>query len=420
MKIDEYYIIPIECTPRQLGDTEEKLIPPKWERSTVLDSKALRASTEDMDANVPRVYSRTDSPTVNDDGTVTLYIALVDTCLCFVYHRSSTTSLNASSGALTWTRKLRKDRKKILDAVKGKITLLDAIKGKITLPLVREALTELSIGTSIESAETYGFSVYVLTLEHAEQKVGNSTSMLDDIRSLMGVPTEEEEVLPSPFSSKHQLIENVDVGKDSAIYASYSAVVGLVQLGPSVNEAKAHELVNQSLLRLQVRLQAAWNRCHQASRRIRLQRATEITAMGGWNWLRTPYHYRSRQELASFGYASQLVHGTGTPGLGTRERLIFDEFVRTSRILNEIDVLEKYLEQENYLRLEAGQRWISGVLALVAGTSTAQALLALSHLTIPGEVSLSIVIGSLVVLAVVFTPSLHGRLSRRKPRPGIP
>lgn len=353
MKVDEYFVIPLELQPEELETALQQADKSDWEESElpgVGEQKAYRITKSTANRKLP---------------TRVLHVVFVDTCLCMVYHRWR--NVEARWG--------EESAKCINALLRRKECILKKVDGNIKPQSFRTALKKLGADAAEAKATTYGFSIYVLT---RDEKINYSLEA--DISKLIKAPTHET-FRRAAGSSSRPLSRNVDSANSTAVYASYSAVVGVAWTGKGRTADEVATELKNILLQHQLRLQAAWNRAHQASRQLD-ERLHELNDQSE----RKKELELDANEFLGFVRISQLVHQALTPAVSARERFIFDELVATSRIQDEIDALmmnvgalDKMFERSNERRLAAvqrsvedGQRWVTNVFAIFAGASLAQ------------------------------------------------
>lgn len=352
MKVDEYYIVPIELRQNELQDTCQRIGKLDWGESEL-------PGTEEYPA-----YLVPSSQTGMAAPHRALHIAIADTCVCFIYHQYAHHTTQWKGATSIWTEAVLDEKERILNQVNK----------KITLPEISNAIAQLQIDMAERRSQTYGLSLYVLTLDDDIDQDNNADSIVDDISKLVKVPTREENRPPNLFSSTQPLAQNVDTSNTSAVYASYSAVVAAAWRDGEISAALAATEITEILIRLEISLQAAWNRVHQAN--VQLHSQLQLPNQPR-NQTAATLEVKS-DEFLNFGRTGQVTHRALTPSVSARERFIFDNLVMTSRIEDEIgalsrtiEALDKAFDRFNERRLESGQRWIAGLFALFAGTSAA-------------------------------------------------
>lgn len=394
MKVDSYFIVPIELHPQEVANVRDRISSESWGESTL-------PGTDEHDAFLVKTRAANQSEPHTD-----LHLAIVDTCLCFVYHQSSSHSPPWKNATGDWVARALETKERIRDQLRPKIC------GQIG-----EALAVLNVTESASRASAYALALYVLTLDDPASDPSRVALLLGNISRILKAPTRASGDDSGLFPSKHPVIQNVDSSETSAVYASYSAVVGVAWEDNSRAIGEASDELRAMLLRHQIRLQAAWNRAHQASKDIASQlRRSEA---------RTKRHRRqelNNEEFLRFVQINQLTRQAITPEGSARDRFIFDELVKTSRIQDEldalaigIDALDKAFDRWNERRLESGQRWIAGLFALFAGTSAAQGITSSFDWSTKCDILVSVGVG-LVALGVAWWFTRPGRKVRRPPR----
>lgn len=346
MNVDEYFIIPIELRPEELKTAHSHIDELEWSESQLPGTEEYQ--TYVTARHLP--YEGAQDPAV--------HLALVDSSLCFVYHRQH------EFGA-KWTDQPTRCVNYLLAR---KRWLLGKVEGDISWRPVGETLGKLGVAAAGARADTYGFSMYVLTADRTVDE-----SLVNDIMGLIKEPE-----LEARRQSGQAPPRDIDSSSSSSVYVSYSAVVGASFAEASGDQAATVASLSGMLLRLELSLQAAWNCCHQAG--IRVDKFLSGLALPHLNQDAVAIdqqEYFAMVRAVQIGRRAQSASGSG------RERAILAELVRTSQLDAEVtallpglETLDKVLRRLNERRVEIGQCVIAGIFALFAGTGTTQAIFA--------------------------------------------
>lgn len=288
---------------------------------------------------------------VQGAGRYNVYVALQDTSLCLVLHRS--VEMVRHEG-------LRGRRQAVKDILCNRRSLHQALLGTNGYGLL--AIVDRS-SLPLRGTPSYVFSFFVFEeLTEDDRKGWNREFRILADPAVMGIEPDarEEEVvvLDGDEAAVDEMASNlpdIDRHPDSIAYATWSTIVAACW-----GETRHIERTKAMILGLELKLQAAWNKCHELSRRI------EQGIDDGWK--EDPEHV-----LVGFTRALESIRGVVSATISHRDQLCFDRLRETSRIDEQIDTLDRrlelvqrYVERQRSKRQEGHQRRLTFVLGLVA------------------------------------------------------
>ncbi len=285
-------------------------------------------------------------------GRYNVYVALQNTSLCFVLHRSvEMEGPKGQQGRRQAMKDILRNRRSLHQA------LLEADGRGFAAIVDRSSLP-------LHDTPSYVFSFFVFEgLTEDDRKGWNPEFRILADPSVIGIEPdagEEEEVVvldndAAAADETGMNLSDIDRHPDSVAYATWSTIVAACW-----GETGHIERTKAMVLGLELKLQAAWNKCHELSGRI------EQGIDGGWK-------DDPEQVLVGFTRALESIRGVVSATISHRDQLCFDRLRETSRIDEQIDTLDRrlelvqrYVERQRSMRQESQQRRLTFVLGLIA------------------------------------------------------
>ena len=284
-------------------------------------------------------------------GPFSVYLVLLETSACFVIHRAMEVPAIVDDEA-------RKSM--VVDTLRERRALHQDLLGEARNPIQRIAP---QLDGSVPEGPSYAFSFFIYEgpPEPDEKSWESSFKFLAEPASL-GLEADEDNSEDISFDYRQIVdwtlpdIEDIDPDSASSVYITWSTIVACVWGSPrQVDRNKT------MLLGMEIKLQSAWNKCYSLSQQI--------------DRIIVEDRDQANADLILIGFTQALesVRGTVSATVTTRYQAIFDRIRVTSRIDEQIDVLDRrlslielYIERRRNRSEASFQRRITFILGLVA------------------------------------------------------
>ena len=391
MKRNDYLIAPVELSDAPAVEAiRQHCIHRLQEDRAALADKFFnqRMLRESFDIKLDATCLLLKNHDVQGAGRYDVYAALQDTSLCFVLHRSV---------AMAPCDGMRARRRAVGDILRQRRSLHQALLGTDAYGFV--ALVNRS-SLPLRKTPSYVFSFFVfeeLTADEREAWNGELRILADPAVVASEPDTSDDDVFIrdcDEVDEKGLNLSDIDRHPDSIAYATWSTSVAACW-----GERRHMDRTKAMMLGLELKLQAAWNKCHELSNRI--ERAMD----DGWN-------EDPEQVLVGFTRALESIRGVVSATISHRDQLCFDKLRETSRIDEQIDTLDRrlelvqrYVERRRSKRQEGHQRRLTFVLGLVAIMEFIVGIVAFTRDDVQPELGWSVAGGGLLIAVAwaVFT-----------------
>ena len=354
MKRNDYVIAPVElsdaatvaairehCVRRLRGD-------PAGLADKFFNQRLLRESFDiKLDANCLLLENHD----AQGAGRYDVYVALQGTSLCFLLHRSV---------EMAPCDELRARRQTVKDILRKRRNLHQALLGTGAYGFAA-IVNDSSLPLRKMPSYVFSFFVFEELTEDEREAWSRDFRILADPAVVANEPEAAEDdvlVLDGDEDVAQGMalsLPDIDRHPDSIAYATWSTIVAACW-----GERRHMERTKAMILGLELKLQAAWNKCHELSDRI--ERGIDD------GWKEDPEHV-----LVGFTRALESIRGVVSATISHRDQLCFDKLRETSRIDEQIDTLDRrlelvqrYVERRRSKRQESHQRRLTFVLGLVA------------------------------------------------------
>ena len=284
-------------------------------------------------------------------GPFSVYLVLLETSACFVIHRAVEVPAISDDEAR---------KRMVADTLRERRALHQDLLGEGRNPIQRIAP---QLDGSVPERPSYAFSFFIYEgpPEPDEKSWESSFKFLAEPASL-GLEADEDNSEDISFDYRQIVdwtppdIEDIDPDSASSVYITWSTIVACVWGSQrQVDRNKA------MLLGMEIKLQSAWNKCYSLSQQI--------------DRIIVEDRDQANADLILIGFTRALesVRGTVSATVTTRYQAIFDRIRVTSRIDEQIDVLDRrlslielYIERRRNRSEASFQRRITFILGLVA------------------------------------------------------
>ena len=284
-------------------------------------------------------------------GPYTVYLALSDTSACFVIYRTVMIPVDVDD----------EERKGIvLNSLRERRVLHQDLLAEGQDPIQRIAP---QLDGIVPAVPSYVFSFYVYEgISESDKKTWEPSFKFLADPAYLGLEPDEGPDDDNDLDF-HQYgewippdIEDIDLDSTSSVYVTWSSIVACTWGSPG-QIARTKSM----LLGMEIKMQSAWNKCYALSQQIDRIIVDERT--------------ESNPDLILIGFTQALesVRGTVSATVTSRCQAIFDKIRASSRIDEQIDVLDRrlnlielYIERRRSRHEASFQHWITFILGFVA------------------------------------------------------
>ncbi len=316
---NDYAVVPVEFHSREAQTEARDRASALYPAGNPFEGGGSGSAERGLDA----VYSIAGEYEVEAVGSFAVWLAFVGTAAVFVFHRS--TSVNPDADGEERSRE-------IVSALRDRRNLHDHLLGQAQSAIVT-SLGRLAADLPHEP-HSYVFSYFVFEdMTHDQFLAWDTHLKLLSEPSRLGLEADEgnedgesvrEAVTELEVTMEYSIADS-DISHYSCAYVTWASIAS-ASWGNAAQSARTKNLI----LGLEIKLQAAWNKSDALSQRINAIIRDEEDVDGD-------------AILVGFSQALESIRGVVSTTIPSREQAFFDALRSTSRIDEQIDLVERRL-----------------------------------------------------------------------------